>query len=295
MMTGEIFWWWLFMCAVSGINILAWSLSAAAHRRRRARLGADAHAVRRFLLLLSGGYALGCAFRSVLPVFDVPRLCLFDSWLCSVFVGRSVATFAELCFAAQWALLLREYATAAGSRVGRAASTAAVPLIVVAETCSWYSVLTTSNIGHVVEESLWGVCAALIAASLIAMWPQCERRVRPLLAAWCAAALAYVAYMFLIDVPMYWARWIADEAGGRAYLSIAHGLRDVTERWVVSHRWTDWQSELVWMSLYFSVGVWISISLIHAPVFRHNAPVRRGVVPTFALLRAAAPARRNPP
>lgn len=274
MMTNELFAWWLFLCAVSGVNILAWSLAAAALERRRVALPAEIWATRRLLLWLSGGYALGCAFRSVFPVYDVPRLCLFDSWLCSVVVGRSVATFAELCFAAQWALLLREYACAAGSRVGKVASAAAVPLIVVAETCSWYAVLTTSNLGHVAEEFLWGVCAALIAASLIACWPQCERRWRPLLATWCTASLVYVAYMFLIDVPMYWSRWLADEASGRTYLSIAHGLRDISERWVVSHRWEDWQSELLWMSLYFSVGVWASISLIHAPALIRHGPVK---------------------
>ena len=27
-----------------------------------------------------------------------------------------------------------------------------------------------------------------------------------------------------------------------------------------------WRTEMLWMSLYFSVAVWISLSLIHAPV-----------------------------
>jgi hypothetical protein len=287
MMTTELFLWWLFLCAVSAVNILAWSLSAAALKQRNALLSAEARATRRLLLMLSAGYALGCAFRSVFPVYDVPRICLFDSWLCSVVVGRSVATFAELCFAAQWALLLHEYARTAGSRVARAASVAAVPLIVVAEVFSWYSVLTTSNLGHVVEEFLWGTCAALIAASLMAMWPQSSRQARPLMVAWCIGSLAYVAYMFGVDVPMYWSRWIADEANGRAYLSVAHGLRDISERWVVSHRWEDWESELVWMSLYFSVGVWVSISLIHAPVVvRRDAAAPKRRLWTFTARRS---------
>jgi hypothetical protein len=34
----------------------------------------------------------------------------------------------------------------------------------------------------------------------------------------------------------------------------------------VSHRWQDWKSEVAWMSLYFSVAVWISISLVHVSV-----------------------------
>jgi hypothetical protein len=57
---------------------------------------------------------------------------------------------------------------------------------------------------------------------------------------------------------------VADEASGRQYLSILQGVLDVSERRIVSHRWDDWRTEIAWMSLYFSVAVWISISLIHA-------------------------------
>ncbi len=264
-MSADIFLWWLFLCAVAGINILALSHSAVSLQRRKSVLGAELYASRRVQLMLSAGYVFGCAFRSVNPVYDVQRLCLFDSWLCCVILGRSVATVAELCFAAQWALLLRETSRASGSIVGKAASTTIVPLIGIAELCSWYSVLTTSNLGHVLEESIWGLCAVLLVASLAAIWRRCDAGLRPRLAIWCVAGVAYVAFMFLVDVPMYWARWMADEASGRLYLSIADGLLDASRRWVVSHRWEDWQNEVAWMSLYFSVAVWFSIGLIHAP------------------------------
>ncbi len=273
-MSADVFWWWLFLCAVSGLNILAWSLSASVLVRRQAVLSADAYAPRRWQLLLSAGYVFGCAFRSALPVYDVPRVCLFDSWLSSVIVGRSVATFAELCFVTQWALLLREISRATGSVVGRTTSVVIVPLIAIAETCSWYSVLTTSNLGHVAEESIWGLSAGLLVTSLIASWPRCETSLRPLLAAWCAAGIAYIAFMFLVDVPMYWMRWIADESSGRLYLSITQGMLDISERWVVSHRWEDWKNEVAWMSMYFSVAVWVSIALIHAPVLENRAAAR---------------------
>ena len=265
-MSAGVFWWWFFLCAVGGLNILAWSLSAGYLRRRRAVLSAEEYASRRLQLLLSAGYVFGCAFRSVMPVYDVGRVCLFDSWLCSVIIGRSVATFAELCFAAQWALLLRDISRATGSGVGRVTAKVMVPLIAVAEMCSWYSVLTTSNLGHVVEESIWALSAGLLVMSLLWIWPRCSASLRPLLAAWCAAWIAYVAFMFLIDVPMYWSRWLADEASGRHYLSITQGLLDVSGRWVVSHSWDVWKNEIAWMSLYFSVAVWLSIALVHAPV-----------------------------
>jgi hypothetical protein len=258
--------WWALLCAVSLANVLAWTLSGVALSRRQGRLSADEYTLRRWLLLLSFGYVLGCAWRSAMPVFDVPRQVIVDSWLSSVVVGRTVATLAELCFAAQWALLLRASSRAAGSAFGERAALAIVPLIAVAETFSWYSVLSTSNLGHTVEETLWGLCAALLVASLATIWPRCPARMRPLLAFWCTAGLVYVAFMFLVDVPMYWSRWLADEAAGRSYLSVAQGLLDVSGRWVVSHRWDDWKGEVTWMSLYFSVAVWLSIALVHAPL-----------------------------
>jgi len=267
-MITDVSFWWFFLCLASGLNVLAWSASALVFSRRRGTLHPEVYAMRRLQIVLSAGYVFGCAFRSALPVFDVPRMVLVDSWLSSVIVGRSVATVAELCFVAQWALLLAEISRGTACRTGRIASLALVPLIVVAEVFSWYSVLTTSNLGHVIEEMLWGLCAALLVVSLAIVWPHCQRSLRFMLSFLCALGVAYVAYMFLVDVPMYWSRWMADEAVGRSYFSITQGISDASTRWVVSHRWEHWRSEVVWMSLYFSVAVWLSISLIHAPDLR---------------------------
>src|SRR5450755_829495 len=94
-------------------------LSAITLKRRVHGLSPEAYSLRRWQLLLSAAYVFGCAFRSFYPVYDVPRICVVDSWLSSVLIGRSVATVAELCFVAQWALMLRETSRAAGSAVGR--------------------------------------------------------------------------------------------------------------------------------------------------------------------------------
>ena len=274
-MPADLGLWWYLLCAVSALNVLALSFSAVALRWRDADRASEVHTLRRLQWFLSAGYVFGCAYRSVWPVYDVQRLCLIDSWLSSVIVGRSVATLAELCFVTQWALLLWQISRNTSSRGGKATALALVPLIAVAEMFSWYSVLTTSNVGHVVEESLWALSAALLVASLASIRTRCSAVQRPLLAAACAAGVAYVLFMSIIDVPMYWSRWSADEASGRAYLSLAQGVVDVSGRWVVSHRWEDWKNEILWMSLYFSVAVWLSIGLIHAPVLVERGNPRR--------------------
>ncbi len=275
--------WWSLLCGLAVFNTLGWAFSAVYLNRRRAVMADEAYAARRLQLMLSAVYVFGCAFRSAFPVFDIPRLCLVNSWVSSVIVGRSVATCAELCFAAQWAMMLREASHATGSPLGRFASRAVVPLIAVAEVCSWYSVLTTSNIGHIAEESIWGLSATLLVASMLVIWPRCAAPRRHVLATWCAAGAAYASYMLLVDVPMYWHRWLADRNIGRQYLSLSQGVRDAAGRWLVSYRWDQWKSEVIWMSLYFSVAVWLSIALVHAPLFKS-----RGTVPDQPRLPALA-------
>jgi hypothetical protein len=262
-MNSDTLTWWLMLCGVSALNVALW-LSTVTHLHFRSDAFRDPKcAYAKWHMILSAGYVIGCGYRSLFPVYDVQRIVMVDSWLSSVIVGRSVATVAELCFAAQWALLLRGFAQSSGSARALTVSRLIVPFIVVAEICSWYAVLTTSNLGHVMEESIWGLCAALLVASFVAVWPRSHPNVRPVLLAAGVAGLGYAAYMFKVDVPMYWARYVLDEGRGHQYLSIAQGVADASGRWVVSRNWRVWETEVVWMSLYFSVAVWLSISLMH--------------------------------
>ncbi len=267
-MSNPVLFWWIALCTLGGFNVLLWLLSARALRRRRALLPAGQYAARRLQLALSAVFVLGCAYRSALPVHDIARHCIVDSWLSSVLLGRTVATLAELSFAAQWALLLGEMARARDSAVTRTTARALLPTIVLAELCSWYAVLTRAHLGHVIEESLWTLAAGFVVASLVALWPRCAAANRRRLAALAAAGGLYILFMLHVDVPMYWARWLADEASGRPYLSLAQGLLDAARPCVPSRRWEDWQAEVAWMTLYFSVAVWLSIALVHAPDLR---------------------------
>lgn len=253
-MATELLVWWTLLCAVAAVNVALWLALAATGAARGSGPA-------RWQLLLSAGYVAGCAWRSVFPVFDVPRLAVVDTWASSVLVGRSVATVAELCFAAQWALLLR-----AASRPGQAGvrrcARFVVPAIVLAELCSWHAVLTTSNLGHVVEEALWGASAVAVAWAAWRMRSGAGAAERRVFGAIAVAAGAYALYMFAVDVPTYALRWWTQAEGGHAPLSLLQGVVDAASRWHVSHRWEDWRGEVVWMTAYFSVGVWSSLALV---------------------------------
>lgn len=262
MTSQAVAWWHTSLRAIAVFNVALWSLSAVAvaHAQPEVPFAADASTIQ---LLLSAGYVAGCAFRSFLPVIDIPRLSLVDSRLSSVFIGRSIATVAELCFAAQWALLLHHIASSSGSAFGQTLSLMIVPLIVLAEGCSWYAVLTTRQRPHAAENSLWGLSAALVGAAILAIGPQRLAALDVPVIAWCLGAGGYVAFIFFYDVPMYWARWRADQAKDHKYLSIREGLAEVSRRSTVSNRWEDWKDEVLWMTLYFTFGVWSSISLVY--------------------------------
>jgi len=255
--------WWLALIGVSVINICAWVLAGVLPLRRA--VSDPALQTRRRQLMLSAPFVFGCAFRSIFPRADVQRICVVDSWLSAVAVGRTVAMIAELSFAAQCALLLRVLAIDTRKPAALAIARVIVPLIVMAETFSWYSVITTNYIGNTMEESTWATVALLMLTGLALVRPRLRGSMRAFVgqAIWIIAG--YFMFLATIDVPMYFNRWRGDSAAGAHTLPLGDGFRDAATRWIVTMRIEDWRWEMLWMSLYFSFGVWISVALIRAP------------------------------
>ena len=263
--------WWGFLVLVSGANIALWLVL---HRQfRQSALDRRWMVVRiELMVLLCAAYVFGCAFRSALPRADVQRICLFDTWLSSIMVGRSVATVAEICFVVQWAMVLRQLGRLADSDTARNIASLIVPMIVVAEACSWYAVITTSYLGNTIENSIWAVTFLLIAVALVRLIVDFHGIMRPLIAFAIAGIAAYVAFLAVIDVPMYFARWQADGIAGKPLLDLWSGLLDVSTRWEVTHDIAHWKDEIAWMSLYFSAAVWSSLALCSLGLFRERLP-----------------------
>jgi hypothetical protein len=256
--SNPLAWWWSLLTLVSGANIAVWFLL---YRELQPTGALGSAPGIEAMLLLCAGYVFGCAFRSLLPRADVQRICLFDTWLSSVMVGRSVATVAELCFAAQWALMLHQLGTMTGAGTTLSVAWVIVPLILVAECYSWYAVLTTNYLGNAIENSIWAVAFFLVGVGLCRLLPEFDGPVRVVLVVAIAGIVAYLAFLMTIDVPMYLSRWRAEVAGGGKLLGPLEGLRDVSTRWVVTHDLAEWKDEIAWMSLYFSMAVWASLAL----------------------------------
>jgi hypothetical protein len=283
--------WWIFLVTVCVANMLSWFQLCTFVRRAPPARGTARLFAAETPLFLSAAYVFGCAFRSVLPRADVQRICLFDTWLSSVLVGRSVATVAELCFAVQWAIVLYELGKITRSDTAKNIAWLVVPLIVVAECCSWYAVITTDFLGNVLENSLWTVTFMMIAIALVRLFFSFRGVARIALGAAAIGVAGYVVFMSCVDVPMYVSRWQAELADGMPTLGFFAGLHDLDTRWVVTHDIADWRLEIPWMSLYFSVAVWTSLALGGFGLIRHRLPAYRLRRPLIKATRRPVPVR----
>jgi hypothetical protein len=258
--SNPVAWWWGLLTLVSGVNIAVWFVLYRRLLEQPTGSLSGTSGVG-LMLLLCAAYVFGCAFRSFLPRADVQRICLFDTWLSSVVVGRSVATVAEICFAAQWAIILYQLGTMTGSDTTLTAAWVILPLILIAECFSWYAVLTTHYLGNAIENSIWAVVFFIIGIGLCRLLPEFDGEVRVVLVVAIIGIAGYLAFLMTVDVPMYLSRWRTEVGDGSKLLRPLEGLRDVSTRWIVTHDLAEWKDEIAWMSLYFSAAVWASLAL----------------------------------
>ena len=260
--------WWLFLSIVSVLNIGLWIFSLIIFKRSKEKFSKNIYPWRKIMLWCSGIYVLVCAFRSFLPRIDLERICLVDTVFSNMFIGRSAATIAEIAFIVQCAILLREAGKGAGDRLALFVSLSLVPIIVVAEGFSWYAMLATNYFGSVIEESLWTICGIMLVISFLWLWPHVKNRHKSFLNAMILFSVGFVIFMVTVDVPMYITRWSADTTAGTQYLALLEGIKDSVSACTVSFSQDIWREEIPWMTLYFTVAVWVSISLPLAPNYK---------------------------
>ena len=76
------------------------------------------------------------------------------------------------------------------------------------------------------------------------------------------ASAGTTVLIVFVDIPLYMARWRTGRRVGLRYLRIRDGLKDAFVRRQVTGAREDWRSEVLWMSLYFSAGVWVSLAFV---------------------------------
>ena len=212
--SNPLAWWWGLLAVVSVANIAAWILLYR-YLQDPTSVGLGTPSGIQLMLFLSAAYVSGCAFRSFLPRADVQRICLFDTWLSSVTLGRAVATVAEICFAAQWAIILRQLGGMTGVDTTLSAAWVVVPLILVAECFSWHGVLTKNYLSNAVENTIWAVSFLIIGIGLCRLIPDFAGAGVIVLVIAIIGIAGYLVFLATVDVPMYVTRWKTERAPGK--------------------------------------------------------------------------------
>jgi hypothetical protein len=100
------------------------------------------------------------------------------------------------------------------------------------------------------------------------MWRRYQGPVKRFLGWMAVCGAIYVIYMFTLDIPTYYSRWRLDQLSGKIYTGLGEGLTNLTFHWSTTHNPQDWQGEFVWMVIYFSLAVWVSLAFTQAPLDR---------------------------
>lgn len=301
--------WWGAISFASVINVGVYLLGASKSQEQLPKNLAPNPGYRTLLQRLAGVYVFVCAFRSLLPRIDVERICFWDSSLSSISIGipsllsfqhnkcidvvagRSVATVAELAFAAEICIAISSLASDF-ERSGKGATfkyalirmctRVCFVAIILAEFCSWTGVITGVQVWNASEESLWCIvttvlllCCGLLYIDLRAWgkdkprgfrtsadrkaWEEAWKSANNFLIGYLIVTPPYILYLFLVDVPMYYSRW---QASGRNLPQWAPTIAafanyiNVPGCFVVTRDFDMWKEDMIWMGGYFTVAVW---------------------------------------
>lgn len=246
--------WWKFLCFTAVINILIWLVAIS--------MRTDMQSFSYSQPVLSGIYVMICAFRSFYPRIDLERYCLFDTPASSVVIGRSLATIAEVCFSIQCALLIYDLGLLLNSTAIIYIAYAIVPIIVIAQACCWYAALTLNHFWHGMEESAWVVMILLAAGCFLTGFITLDGVYQILMGIGLLSCLGSAYIMLFLDIPMYFSRTKDGSRSGVKYLNIEEGIQDALSRRVQTSDWEVWKKEALWITPYFTFGVWLSIGMM---------------------------------
>ncbi len=249
--------WWRVLCGVAFVNVAAWIAVS--------RLGPSADRYGAWQLSLSAVYVLVCAYRSVLPRVDLERLVVFDTRLSSIAIGRTAATVAEICFGLQLGLFVHQLGANAGLVWVQDVAWVVPAFVACAQVFCWHSILTLNHATQAVESSLWACGASWMAGLLAVVALEAGGATRVIAGVGIAGAAVFVGYVLAVDVPMYVRRYRVGRATGVEYLDLARGARDAWRRRVPSRAWSRWKDDALWLTPYFSAGVWISLAFVFVP------------------------------
>eukprot|EP00435_Cladocopium_sp_Y103_P039839 s207_g10.t1 len=233
--------------------------------------------------------SIASAYKPKDPVADYPhRYVFWDSMLSSILIHRSLAAVEELAWVLQ-IILIQTFCAAPWARIPVLCTSTCMGLVIVTAECfSFTGTITQSFCWFAWEETCWTISFAMglpvYMHLLIADGKLRRRRVKGgegkaiaeergalfdgkdfglVMTLFC---IGYVPYMAAVDVPSYWKDYQTQQLQHFVPNSFAEGVWNALTFREVTHNLSAWQSSLLWKSLYFTLGPWLSMAMMTAPV-----------------------------
>ena len=210
--------------------------------------------------------------------------------LSSILIHRSLAAVEELAWVLQ-IILIQTFCAAPWARIPVLCTSTCMGLVIVTAECfSFTGTITQSFCWFAWEETCWAISFAMglpvYIHLLIADGKLRRRRVKEAPNEGKATAeekgslfdgkdfglvmtlfcIGYVPYMAAVDVPSYWKNYQTQQLHSFVANSFAEGVWNALTFRDVTHNLSLWQSSLLWKSLYFTLGPWLSMAMMTAPV-----------------------------
>lgn len=236
------------------------------------RAAAPPTAYARRLRLLAAPVVFQCAWRGIFPSLYLQRFAFWDTPLNSILVDRTLACAGEMAWNIALAVVFchldgqlhptPRQGEGEGSKGGgtpwvRRSAGAMVGMYALAEATSYYNTATENELAAAVEVLLDGTSQVLLLPAAVFLFralpagKRCRTSAGIFLLAFAAQGLGLFAYNVLVDAPMYWKRYQADQAAGKQYLPFVAGLWDALVHRIPTQQLADWQADMSWMVGYF--------------------------------------------
>ncbi|GMI26160.1 hypothetical protein TeGR_g2082 [Tetraparma gracilis] len=218
-------------------------------------------------------FTLVCAFRSYFPTVYLSRACIVDTFLSNILLARLLAFVGELTWMVQVSHSLKQVNRQLENNpaVNKLAN-GVIFLIACAECFSTYATITKNSLFFTLEEGSWVVAGVTcISPALVLLVSAFRRRINPLqgrkyirryLIVMCTFMIVYDVWGVTTDVPSNFSRYMDErDTTPSPWLSFKDGLAEVTGSCTLDRSWETWSGYLLWMTSYFSLGVWSSVAL----------------------------------
>jgi hypothetical protein len=272
--------WWSIIVTVNMIQ-LVFCIYYVISKRNKSSVKLDGYG--KAMIILGLIFTVVGAYRSIFVSRYLTQLAWFDTIANSSLIIRSMAFFAEMSFALQFALFLLRFEKDIPAKDSRGVLYRLYskgPYIIViclfiAQFFAYGGLIFKSRLAFAIEETLWSIgflsILPLSMSQLIRIWHQRQAELKVMriasavVALWCTI---YCIYGLAFHLPLeYWSSAIDQIQTNipqlkSGFSAFKDALLDVN----VTHNYQDWGFGFIfWHSSYFTICVWISLFLMRAP------------------------------